>query len=75
MAKTAVGIMQEMKGEVTMAQSSSAAVYDIEDFTFDEELFARDPYFDRATQAELVRRARNMDAGINCSEHELIEVD
>ena len=32
---------------------------------FDAELYARDPYFDRATQAELARRARDMDASRN----------
>ena len=45
------------------------------DFDFDAELYARDPVFDRATQKELVRRARDMEAGINCAFHDLIEVD
>jgi hypothetical protein len=35
---------------------------------------AHDPFFNRATQAELRRRARNMDAGINCSVREILEV-
>jgi hypothetical protein len=36
---------------------------------------AEDPYYTKERQVELIRRAREMDAGINCSEHELIEVD
>ena len=32
---------------------------------FDAELYAKDPFFNRATQAELARRAREMDAGTN----------
>ena len=44
-------------------------------YEYSPELEAHDPFFDRATQAELVRRARNMDAGINCVEHEIIETD
>jgi len=46
-----------------------------EDF-FCPELEAQDPkFFNRRTQAELYRRARNMENGINCREHELLEVD
>ena len=46
-----------------------------EDAGFDAELYARDPVFNRATQAELVRRAKDMDAGINCAFRDIIEVD
>jgi hypothetical protein len=44
-----------------------------EDDTYSAELEAQDPFFNRATQAELVRRAKEMDAGINCAVHEIIE--
>ena len=33
-----------------------------------------DPFYSRADMAELTRRAADMDAGVNCSEHELIGV-
>jgi len=46
-----------------------------EDF-FCPELEAQDPqFFNRRTQAELYRRARDMENRVNCREHELIEVD
>jgi hypothetical protein len=44
-------------------------------FVYSAKLEAQDVYFDRRTQAELVRRAMNVDAGVNCSEHELIETE
>jgi len=43
------------------------------DDTYSAELEAQDSFFDRATQAELVRRAKDMDTGINCAFHELID--
>ena len=33
-----------------------------------------DPFYSRANMLELTRRAADMDAGVNCSEHELIGV-
>ena len=34
-----------------------------------------DPFYSRANMAELMRRAADMDVGVNCSEHELIGVE
>jgi addiction module RelB/DinJ family antitoxin len=45
------------------------------DGDYDPGLEARDPFFNRATQKELARRAKLMDAGLNCAVHELIETD
>ena len=36
-----------------------------EDFTYSAELEAQDPFFNRATQAELARRIKDIDAGRN----------
>jgi hypothetical protein len=44
-----------------------------DDPDFDAELFARDPVFDRATQAEIRRRVADMDAGRNVVYHDIIE--
>ena len=46
---------------------------ELSDDTYSAELEAQDSFFDRATQAELVSRAKDMDAGINCAFHELID--
>ena len=43
------------------------------DFEYSPELEAQDPFFNRATQAELHRRIKNFEAG-KCHFHELIEV-
>ena len=32
-----------------------------------------DPFYSRANMAELAKRAADMDAGVNCAEHELID--
>jgi hypothetical protein len=42
-------------------------------FEYSAEMEAGDPFFDRATQAELHRRAADMDTGRNCRVRELIE--
>jgi len=42
-------------------------------FEYSAEMEAADPFFDRATQAELHRRAADMDAGRNCRVRELVE--
>jgi DNA-damage-inducible protein J len=33
-----------------------------------------DPFYSESNMDELKRRARNIEAGVNCQEHELIEV-
>ena len=43
------------------------------EFEYSPELEAQDPFFNRATQAELYRRLKNLEAG-KCQFHELIEV-
>jgi antitoxin component of RelBE/YafQ-DinJ toxin-antitoxin module len=43
------------------------------DFEYSPELEAQDPFFNRATQAELHRRIKNFEAG-KCQFQELIEV-
>lgn len=34
-----------------------------------------DPFYSEANMARLARAARDMDAGRNCAEHDLVEVD
>ena len=54
-------------------QIGQAAETNDDDYSAEWE--AEDPFFNRETQLELLRRAKNMKAGINCSEHEIIETD
>jgi hypothetical protein len=37
--------------------------------------FAADPHFDAKARAELDRRIADLEAGVNCSEHELLDDD
>jgi hypothetical protein len=69
--------------EIEAGLEGKAYVYDAvlaeqwakEDPDFCKETYKQDPYFNKEEQAELRRRAKDMDAGINCSVHELIETD
>lgn len=70
----------QIKKELMEQQQRSLPFYDSiptepVDDEYSEELEAQDPYFNHEMQAELARRARNVDAGINCEEHELIEIN
>lgn len=68
--------LQERQKALPFDESEQPAIETADRYyEYSPELEAQDPFFDRATQAELVRRARNMDAGINCIEHEIIETD
>ena len=64
-----------LKKRRNIGQVVSFAERQISDDDYSAEWEAEDPFFNRATQLELLRRARNMKAGINCSEHEIIEID
>jgi hypothetical protein len=57
-----------------MAADAKFGIEPDDDPDFDEELFARDPVFTRATQAEIRRRIANAKAG-NLVFHDLIEME
>jgi DNA-damage-inducible protein J len=69
---TAVNVF--VKQSVRLGKIPFEVDTDIED-AYIAEWEAEDPYFNRAMQRELRSRAKNMDAGINCAYHELIETD
>jgi hypothetical protein len=56
------------------APAAGFAIGSSDDPDFDQELFARDPVFNRAFQAELRRRVANVKAG-KVVYHDLIEVE
>jgi antitoxin component of RelBE/YafQ-DinJ toxin-antitoxin module len=43
--------------------------------SFCRETYEQDPYFDKNEQAELRRRAQDMDNGLSCRCHELIDTE
>jgi len=64
-----------LKKRKNTGKTASFAEPQISDDDYSAEWEAEDPFFNRATQLELLRRAKNMKAGINCSDHETIETD
>ena len=62
-----------LKKRKNIRQAATSTEPKTRDYEYSAELEAQDPFFNRATQAELARRAREMDAGINCAYHELVE--
>jgi antitoxin component of RelBE/YafQ-DinJ toxin-antitoxin module len=65
----------EIEGNAHVYDAGLAEQWAKEDPDFCKDTYKQDPYFNKEEQAELRRRAKNMDAGINCSVHELIETD
>jgi DNA-damage-inducible protein J len=70
---TAVNVL--VKQAVQLGRIPSEEGSDFPGNSYSAELEAEDPFFNRATQAELARRIRNLDNGVNCAYHDLIEID
>jgi addiction module RelB/DinJ family antitoxin len=69
---TAVNVL--VKQAVQMGRIPSEGS-DSMDNIYSAELEAEDPFFFFFTQTELARRIKNLDNGVHCAYHELIETD